>query len=90
MDDGIVYVGKKPIGNYVQAIITQLSIKDEVKVMAKRMNTITAFESAEVIKRKFGNLVSVEANLGIEEELSYDKKIKRNFSVITITIKKVK
>ena len=61
-DENIVFVGSKPVMNYVLAVVTQLNKKETENVVIKaRGRAISrAVDVAEIVKNKFVNDVNVQ------------------------------
>ncbi len=88
MSENIVYVGNKPIMNYVMAIIT--SFKDnpqEVIVKARGRAISSAVDAAEVTRNRFMNDLTSTVNIGTEQ-LPGEGDRTRNVSFIEIILTK--
>ncbi len=88
MSENIVYVGNKPIMNYVMAIIT--SLKDnpqEVIVKARGRAISTAVDAAEVTRNRFMNDLTSTVTIGTEQ-LPGEGDRTRNVSFIEIILTK--
>lgn len=58
-DEGIVYVGKKKMGRYVSAIMTQLNMNGSVCVKARGRSQIgKAIEAAELTSHKHDTTIA--------------------------------
>ena len=54
MQDNIVFVGTKPVMNYVLAVVTQFnSGVDEVIIKARGKSIVCAVDTAELVTRQF-------------------------------------
>ncbi|MBR4987760.1 MAG: DNA-binding protein Alba [Methanocorpusculum sp.] len=54
MQDNIVFVGTKPVMNYVLAVVTQFnSGVDEVIIKARGKSIVRAVDTAELVTRQF-------------------------------------
>lgn len=96
-DENIVYVGTKHVMNYVEAIITQINMNGEVKIIARGLNIIQAIDATEIAKRTLSSeKIEVETIIGSEDRdfqrnVKTDenkKERKRRISTIIITIRK--
>ena len=69
-DQNTVYIGKKPVMNYVLAVITSFSPSDtkDVTVKARGRSITTAVDVAEIVKRRFmKDLKASKITIGTEE-----------------------
>jgi len=87
MSENIVYVGQKPILNYVTAIMTSFNNAEEVILRARGRAISTAVDAAEVTRGRFLPDLENEVTIGTEEMESDDGR-KRNVSTIQITLRK--
>ncbi len=85
-EEGVVYVGKKPLMNYVSAVITQfLGGTKKVHVKARGRYIKRAVDVAEAIRNKFLPNVKVEnITIGTEEMEREGKTVR--VSTIDITL----
>jgi DNA-binding protein len=87
-DDNIIYVGNKPVMNYVLAVVTQFNNgADEVLIKARGRAISRAVDVAEISRKRFLTEVDVK---GIEistESLSTETG-ETNVSAIEITVAK--
>ena len=82
-----IYIGKKPVLNYVTALVTALQKSDTVDVKARGRNISIAVDVVEVTKRSFvTDLKYVEIKCGTEK--LGDPNNLRNVSTMTITVSK--
>lgn len=88
-EENVVLIGKKPVMNYVLAVITQFqSGAKEVEVRARGRAISKAVDVAEVVRSRFLQEVKVkEINIGTEERTSKTGE-KLNVSTISIKLKK--
>ena len=88
----VVFVGRKPAMNYVQAIITSLSMANakEVNLKARGQAINTAVNVAEIAKNRFIKDLKVsKISIGSEELASRENETKsRMVSTIEITLSK--
>lgn len=88
-EDNTVFVGKKPIMNYVLAVVTQFnSGSDEVVIKARGRAISRAVDVAEIVRNRF---ISEAKLKGIEigtEAITSEEGQSTNVSSIEITIGK--
>lgn len=86
---GEVYIGKKPIMNYVLAVITQFnSGEKEVSIKARGKSISRAVDVAEILRNKLLQGVQVkEVKIGTEE-ISGQEGNTLNVSTIEIVLEK--
>jgi DNA-binding protein len=88
MSNDVVYVGRKPILNYCQAIIQSLQDNDTVKLQARGSSISRAVDSVEITRNRYLNGIMVKSiQIGTDELRSEDGDI-RNVSSITIILEK--
>ncbi len=85
-----VFVGRKPVLNYVLACLTLLkSGESEVLVKARGRSISTAVDVVEVTKNRFVNdLKIVDISIGTERLTSPDRDQPTNVSSIEIKVKR--
>ena len=83
-DTNIVYVGQKPLANYVTAVLTQLHMSGSVVIKARGRAMSRAIDAAEVVRNKFGSL-EIE-NVAIGSENLVDKENGRTTTLSFIEI----
>ena len=85
-----VFVGRKPVLNYVLACLTLLkSGENEVLVKARGRSISTAVDVVEVTKNRFVNdLKVVDISIGTERLTSPDRDQPTNVSSIEIKVKR--
>jgi DNA-binding protein len=89
--DSAIYVGRKPVMNYVLAVVTQLNQGgfDSCVLKARGRSISTAVDVAEIVRQRFmKDLVSLEKIEIGSEELSESDGRTRSVSTIEITLKK--
>jgi len=86
--ENVVYVGNKPVLNYVMAVITQFNNGSEEVVLKARGRAISrAVDVAEVVRNKFLPNVKVAGiKTGVETVESPDGRM-RNVSTIEIRLR---
>jgi DNA-binding protein Alba len=82
-----IYIGSKPILNYVTALLMAIQRSDIVNVMARGRAISTAVDVVEVARRSFVNNVSIE-DIAIGTETIGEENEARNVSTICIKISK--
>ncbi len=87
--DNIIYIGSKPIMNYVLACLTLLhGGSSEVQMKARGRAISTAVDVAEVLRNRFMPDMAVKkVEIGTESVTSQDGN-KRNVSTISIKLAK--
>ena len=78
IDDNIIFIGTKPLMNYVTAVVMQITTKDadEVKILARGQFISRAVDVVEVARNRFldgKNKVKIEhIEIGSEQYLGLD------------------
>ncbi len=88
-EQNVVYIGKKPVMNYVLAAITYFNTPDakEVVLKARGMSITTTVDEAEITRRRFMDKLKVDKiEIGTEEMKQEDGRT-RAVSTIQITLK---
>jgi DNA-binding protein len=87
-ENDVVFVGNKPVMNYVLAVVTQFNngAKD-VRIMARGQAISRAVDVAEVSRSRFLSDVSVKG-ISISTEVLNTERGETNVSAIEITIGK--
>ena len=87
-EDDVVFVGSKPVMNYVLAVVTQFnSGAKEVRIMARGRAISRAVDVAEVSRSRFLGDVSVK-DIQISTETMNTDRGETNVSAIEITLSK--
>ncbi len=87
-EDDVVFVGNKPVMNYVLAVVTQFnSGAKEVKIMARGRAISRAVDVAEVSRSRFLGDVKVK-DIQISTETMNTDRGETNVSAIEITLAK--
>ncbi|MGZ4863202.1 MAG: DNA-binding protein Alba [Halobacteriota archaeon] len=87
-DDNIIYVGNKPVMNYVLAVVTQFnSGADEVLIKARGRAISRAVDVAEIARNRFLTEVNVR-DIAISTESLSTETGETNVSAIEITVGK--
>lgn len=88
MNDNIVYIGSKPMMDYVMAVMTSFNRNPEGVVLKARGRAISnAVDVAEVTRNRFLTGLTCEVSIGTEELKGEDGR-PRNVSSIEITLSK--
>lgn len=88
-DENVVYIGNKPVMNYVLAVVTQMNNGTaEVTLKARGRAISRAVDVAEIVRNKF----ILDAELGSidisTEEVTNNEGTKSNISAIEIMLNK--
>jgi len=87
-NDDVVYVGNKPVMNYVLAVVTQFNGgTNEVTIKARGRAISRAVDVAEVVRNRFLDNVEVKDILISTEKVTSDRG-ETNVSAMEITIGK--
>jgi archaea-specific DNA-binding protein len=87
-DDNIIYVGNKPVMNYVLAVVTQFNNgADEVLIKARGRAISRAVDVAEIARKRFLTEVDVK-DIAISTESLSTETGETNVSAIEITVGK--
>jgi len=86
-EPNVVFIGQKPVMNYVTACLTVLNTGEKEVILKARGNAITgAVDTVEVLRRGFvKDLVVKDIKLGTEE-MTREGDRKSNVSTIEITV----
>jgi len=88
MSKNVIYIGKKPIINYCQAIIQSLHHNNIAKLVARGSAISRAVDAVEVTKNRYLNGIEVKSiEIGTEQLHSIDGGL-RNVSHVTIILEK--
>jgi len=87
-DDNTIYVGNKPVMNYVLAVVTQFNNgADEVLIKARGRAISRAVDVAEIARKRFLSEVNVK-DIAISTETLGAETGTTNVSAIEITVGK--
>jgi DNA-binding protein Alba len=87
-DDNIIYVGNKPVMNYVLAVVTQFNNgADEVLIKARGRAISRAVDVAEISRNRFLTEANVR-DIAISTESLSTETGETNVSAIEITVGK--
>lgn len=87
-EDNVVYVGSKPVMNYVLAITTQLSRSNEVVLKSRGRAISRSVDAAEIVRNRFMPEVKVKSINISTEELAREDGTTMNVSAMEITLTK--
>ncbi|MFQ6136828.1 MAG: DNA-binding protein Alba [Candidatus Hydrothermarchaeales archaeon] len=87
-EDNVVYIGKKPVMNYVLAVTTQFSNAKEVVVKSRGQAISRAVDTAEIVRNRFMPEVKVKKIEISTEELNREDGSTMNVSAMEITLTK--
>lgn len=87
-EDNVVYVGSKPVMNYVLAITTQLSNAKEVVIKSRGQAMSRAVDAAEIVRNRFMTDVKVKKIDISTEELTREDGSTMNVSAMEITLRR--
>ena len=83
-NDNVVFVGNKPVMNYVMAVITQFNNSmDEVKIKARGRSISRAVDVAEIVKNRFASNSGVKSIIIGTEKMAGERG-ESNVSTIEI------
>lgn len=88
-EDNTVYIGAKPVMNYVLAVVTQINSgkSNEVVIKARGRAISRAVDVAEIVRNRFLPDLEVANILTSTEEISRDDGSKAAVSSMEITLK---
>jgi len=88
-EDNTVFIGGKPVMNYVLAVVTQFSIgkSEEVIIKARGRAISRAVDVAEIVRRRFLPNLEITQITTSTEELSRDDGSTAAVSSMEITLK---
>ena len=89
MENNTIFVGSKPVMNYVLAVVTQFNEGSESVVLRARGKAISrAVDAAEIVRNRFvPDSVVKDIHISTEEIENYNSE-KTNVSIIEILIEK--
>ncbi|AAB98197.1 conserved hypothetical protein [Methanocaldococcus jannaschii DSM 2661] len=86
--DNVVLIGKKPVMNYVVAVLTQLTSNDEVIIKARGKAINKAVDVAEMIRNRFIKDIKIKKiEIGTDKVKNPDGR-EVNVSTIEIVLAK--
>jgi len=87
-DENVVYVGNKPVMNYVLAITTQLSNSKKVVIKSRGKAISRAVDAAEIVRNRFMPEVKIDDITIGTESLTREDGTTMNVSAMEITLSK--
>lgn len=87
-EDNVVFVGKKPVMNYVLAVTTQFNRVDEVIIKSRGQAISRAVDAAEIVRNRFMTEVNVKDISISTEEMKREDGSMLNVSAMEITLAK--
>jgi len=89
VEDNTVFIGGKPVMNYVLAVVTQFSIgkSEEVIIKARGRAISRAVDVAEIVRRRFLPNLEITQITTSTEEISRDDGSTAAVSSMEITLK---
>ncbi len=88
MEENTIYIGNKPVMNYVLDVVTQFNEFDSVTLRARGKAISRAVDTAEIVRNSFVQEADVtDIQISTEEVENYNDE-KTNVSVIEIKIEK--
>ena len=88
MEENTVFIGNKPVMNYVLAVVTQFNDNDFVILRARGKAISRAVDTAEIVRNSFVQDAEVaDIHISTEEVENYNNE-KTNVSIIQIRLEK--
>ncbi|MFX1519556.1 MAG: DNA-binding protein Alba [Promethearchaeota archaeon] len=89
-DDSVIYIGRKPVMNYVLAVVTQLNQGYDNCILKARGRSISkAVDVAEIVRQRFMvDIVNIDNIVIGSEEITDEGNRTRSVSTMEITLKK--
>lgn len=88
MEENTIFIGNKPVMNYVLAVVTQFNEYDTVTLRARGKAISRAVDAAEIVRNRFVPDSDVtDIRISTEEIENYNNE-KTNVSIIEILIEK--
>ena len=89
MEENTIYIGNKPVMNYVLAVVTQFNDYDNVTLRARGKAISRAVDTAEIVRNSFVQEADVsDIQISTEEVENYNNE-KTNVSIIEIKLEKI-
>lgn len=88
MEENTIFIGNKPVMNYVLAVVTQFNQYDTVTLRARGKAICRAVDTAEIVKNNFIQEAYVEDIQISTEEVENFNEEKTNVSIIEIKLGK--
>mgnify|MGYP003289836216 CR=1 FL=1 len=88
MEENTIFIGNKPVMNYVLAVVTQFNDYDTVTLRARGKAISRAVDTAEIVRNSFVQEANVaDIQISTEEVENYNNE-KTNVSIIQIKLEK--
>jgi DNA-binding protein len=88
MEENTIFIGNKPVMNYVLAVVTQFNDNDSVILRARGKAISRAVDTAEIVRNSFVQDAEVaDIQISTEEVENYNNE-KTNVSIIQIKLEK--
>ncbi len=87
-DDNVIYIGKKPVMNYVLAVTTQFGNGNEVIIKSRGQAISRAVDTAEIVRNRFMTDVKVKKIDILTEQVTREDGSSMNVSAMEITLTK--
>ena len=88
MEENTIFIGNKPVMNYVLAVVTQFNDYDSVILRARGKAISRAVDTAEIVRNSFVQDADVtDIQISTEEVENYNNE-KTNVSIIQIKLEK--
>ena len=87
-DDNVVYIGKKPVMNYVLAVTMQLGSSKDVIIKSRGQAISRAVDTAEIVRNRFMTEVKIKKIEILTEVLTREDGSSMNVSAMEITLTK--
>ena len=88
MEENTIFIGNKPVMNYVLAVVTQFNDHDSVILRARGKAISRAVDAAEIVRNSFVQDAEVaDIQISTEEVENYNNE-KTNVSIIQIKLEK--
>ena len=88
MEENTIFIGNKPVMNYVLAVVTQFNDNESVTLRARGKAISRAVDTAEIVRNSFVQEAVVgDIQISTEEVENYNNE-KTNVSIIEIRLEK--
>ncbi|MBE6509715.1 MAG: DNA-binding protein Alba [Methanobrevibacter sp.] len=88
MEENTIFIGNKPVMNYVLAVVTQFNDNESVTLRARGKAISRAVDTAEIVRNSFvQDAVVGDIQISTEEVENYNNE-KTNVSIIEIRLEK--
>lgn len=88
MEENTIFIGNKPVMNYVLAVVTQFNNFDSVKLRARGKAISRAVDTAEIVRNSFVKDAEVaDIHISTEEVENFNGEM-TNVSIIEIVLEK--